>query len=125
MERPLDVLAEQVRMALSEGDISAFATLLDPHVTWGAPRARNPTCKNRNQVLDWYRRAQESGIHGEVVDVEVIGDHLLVSLLVRGSESARERGSAAQRYQVLTVRDDRIIDIVGFDDKAEALSHGR
>jgi len=105
------------------GDTSAFADLLDPNVTWGAPGARNPTCKNRNQVLNWYQRAQESGVQGSVFDVEVIGDRLLVSLTVRGTEGARERGGTAQRFQVLTVRGGRIVDIVGFDDKADALSH--
>jgi ketosteroid isomerase-like protein len=108
---------------MASEDVSAFAELLHPDVTWGAPGARNPTCKNRNQVLSWYQRAQEAGVQGSVFDVDVLGDRLLVSLSVRGTEGARERGGTALRYQVLTVRDGRIVDIVGFDDKAEALSH--
>lgn len=118
-------LAEQVKRALAVGDVSAFADLLDPDVTWGAPGARTATCQNRNQVLNWYRRAQESGVQGNVSDVEVIGDRLLVSLIVRGTEGARARGGTAQRFQVLTVRDSRIIEIVGFDDRTEALSHAQ
>ena len=42
---------------------------------------------------------------------------------LRGTEDAQERGGTALRYQVLTVRDGRIVDIVGFDDKTEALSY--
>jgi hypothetical protein len=57
--------------------------------------------------------------------VEVIGGRLLVSLTVRGTEGARERGGTALRFQVLSVRDGRIVDIVGFDDKAEALSYAQ
>jgi ketosteroid isomerase-like protein len=105
-------------------DVSTFAELLDPDVTWGAPGARNPTCKNRSQVLSWYQRAREGGVRGSVVDVDALGDRLLVSMSVQGTEGARERGGTALRFQVLTVRDGRIVDIVGFDDKAEALSHG-
>lgn len=119
----MDELAEEVRKALVAEDVSAFAELLDADVTWGAPGARNPPCKNRNQVLSWYQRAREGGIRGSVFDVAVLGDRLLVSLSVRGTEDARERGGTALRFQVLTVRDGRIVDIVGFDDKAEALSH--
>jgi ketosteroid isomerase-like protein len=119
----MDELAEQVRKALVTEDVSAFAELLDPDVTWGAPGARNPTCQNRDQVLSWYQRAQEAGVRGSVFDVDVLGDRLLVSLSVRGTEDARERGGTSLRFQVLTVRDGRIADIVGFDDKAEALSH--
>ena len=118
-------LAEQVRKAMVAGDVSAFADLLDPDVTWGAAGARNPTCKNRDQVLNWYQRAQESGVRGSAFDVEVMGDRLLVSLSVRGTEGARERGGTALRFQVLTVRDGRIVDIVGFDSKADARSYSR
>ena len=42
---------------------------------------------------------------------------------LRGTENARERGGAALRYQVLTVRNGRVVEIVGFDDKAEAMNH--
>jgi ketosteroid isomerase-like protein len=118
-----DELAERVRGALVAGDVSAFTDLLDPNVTWGAPGAKTPTCQNRKQVVRWYQRAQESGVQGTPFDVEVLGDRLLVSLTVRWTEGARERGGTALRYQILTVRNGRIVDIVGFDTKAEALSH--
>lgn len=123
MANTMDELVGRVRAALAAEDLSAFTGLLDPDVTWGAPGARSPACKNRNQVLAWYQRGREAGVRGSVVDVEVIGDRLLVSLSVRGTENARERGGAALRYQVLTVRKGRIVDIVGFDDKAEAINH--
>ena len=42
---------------------------------------------------------------------------------VQGTENARERGGAALRFQVLTVRSGKVVDIVGFDDKTEALSY--
>jgi hypothetical protein len=119
----MDELAAQVRKALAAEDVSAFADLLDGNVTWGAPGARNPTCKNRSQVLSWYERGREAGVRGSVFDVEVLGDRLLVSMNLRGTEGARERGGTALRFQILTVREGRIVDIVGFDDKAEALSH--
>ena len=119
----MDELAAQVRKALAAEDVSAFADLLDPNVTWGAPGARNPTCKNRSQVLSWYKRGREGGVRGSVFDVEVLGDQLLVSMTLRGTKGAHERGGTALRFQILTVREGRIVDIVGFDDKAEALSH--
>ena len=60
---------------------------------------------------------------GSAYDVEVLGDRLLVSMSGRGTENARERGGAALRFQVLTVRSGKVVDIVGFDDKTEALSY--
>ena len=42
---------------------------------------------------------------------------------VRGTENARDRGGAALRYQVLTIRSGKVVEIVGFDDRTEALSY--
>ena len=123
MARSMDELAELVRRAMVAEDLSAFTDLLDPDVTWGAPGARNPSCKNRSQVLKWYQRGRDAGVRGSVQDIEVLGDRLLVSMTVRGAETAEGRGGAALRYQVLSVRRGRIVDIVGFDDEAEALSY--
>jgi ketosteroid isomerase-like protein len=119
----MEELARQVGIALGASDLRAFTELLDPHVTWGAPGARTPTCQNRNQVLAWYQRGRESGTRVQVSDVAVMGDRLLVSLTLRGTDAAQERGGAALKWQVLTVRGGRIIDIVGFDDRTEAIAH--
>ena len=122
MAPTMDQLASQVRQAMAAEDLSAFSELLHPDVTWGAPGA-DPGCRSRGQVLAWYQRGREAGVRGSVFDVEVMGDRLLVSMSVRGTEDAQERGGKALRYQVLTVRDGRVVDIVGFDDKAEALTY--
>jgi len=124
MTDTMEETAALVRRALAAEDVEAFAELLDPAVTWGAPGATNPTCKSRDQVLAWYQRGRDAGVRGSVYDVEVLGDRLVVSMSVRGTESAQERGGAALRFQVLTVRSGRIVDIVGFDDKADALAYG-
>jgi hypothetical protein len=123
MTKDMDEIAVLVRNALAAEDLSAFTELLDPAVTWGAPGARNPTCKNRSQVLSWYKRAQDAGVRGSVYDVEILGDRLLLSMSVGGTENARERGGTALRFQVLTVRSGKVVDIVGFDDKTEAVSY--
>jgi ketosteroid isomerase-like protein len=123
MTKDMDEMAVLVREAMVTEDISAFTDLLDPDVTWGAPGARNPSCKNREQVLAWYQRGRDAGVRGSVNDVEVLGDRILLSMSVRGTENAQERGGAALRFQVLIVRSGRIVEIVGFDDKAEALSY--
>jgi ketosteroid isomerase-like protein len=123
MTKSMDEMAALVRQAIAAEDFMRFSDLLDPDVTWGAPGARNPSCKNRNQVLAWYQRGRDAGVRGSVYDVDILGERLLVSMSVRGTENAQERGGAALRFQVLTVRDGRIVEIVGFDDKAEALSY--
>ena len=116
----MEGLARQVQMALDGGDLSGFSELLDPAVTWGAPGAKSPSCQNRSQVLSWYQKGQAAGVRAVVSEVTVHGDRLLVSLTVRGSGEAEERGGAALRWQVLTVRQGRVVEIVGFDDHEDA-----
>ena len=41
-------------------------------------------------------------------------------LEVTGTPMARQAGGAAQRWQALTLRGGRIVDIPGFDDRAAA-----
>ena len=120
-QRDVEALAQQVRIALEAADLSAFRDLLDPDVHWGPPDA--PGCKNRDQVLAWYLRGRESGARAHVSEVVVLGDRILVGMTVHGTQEARERGGVALRWQVLTVSGGRVVDIVGFGDRDDAVNH--
>jgi ketosteroid isomerase-like protein len=121
----MEALAHQVRLALEAADLSAFTDLLDTDVHWGPPDARQPTCRNRDQVLAWYRRGAESGVRAEVSETVVFDDRILVGLRVRGRGGANEQGGAVPRWQVLTVRDGRVVEIVGFDARTDALARAQ
>ena len=120
-------LALHIAAALDAADLAAFSDLLDPEVHWGPPDAASPTCQTRDQVLSWYRRGREAGTRARVSETTVLGDRILVGLRVTGLQAAgtrtpADRGGEAQRWQVLTVRDGRVIDIVGFDTRREAMA---
>ena len=93
----------------------------DPNVTWGAPDDPKPSCTNRKQVLAWYQRRRNAGVRARVTEFEMHGDRILVGLRVAGTLDAQERGGEADRWQVLTLREDHIVDIRGFDDRDEAV----
>jgi ketosteroid isomerase-like protein len=116
----MERIAGQVRIALEAADLSSFSDLLDPDVRWGPPGDPSPPCQNRKQVLAWYQRGRDAGTRAQVSEISVLGDRILVGLVVAGTEAARERGGRATRWQVLTVRDGRVVDIVGFDQRSEA-----
>lgn len=125
MSEPTDSterVARQVRRALQAADLAGFSDLLDPKVRWGPPGDHSPPCKNRQQVLAWYQRGKESGATAQVSEVTVLADRILVGLIVTGTRAARERGGNATRWQVLTVRDGLVVEIVGFDQRMEAVS---
>jgi ketosteroid isomerase-like protein len=119
--RSLEGLARQVRIAYESGDVASFAELLDPNVRWGPPGDPAPPCQNREQVLAWYERGSQAGMTARVSEVSVLGDRILVGLMVADSKASKQRGGAAARWQLLTVREGRVVDIVGFEQKSEAL----
>jgi ketosteroid isomerase-like protein len=57
---------------------------------------------------------------GEVTEVVVGDGALLVGLRVTGTEEAPETGGIAERWQVLRIRDGRVVDIRGYPDRTEA-----
>jgi SnoaL-like domain len=113
-------LSERIRSALQSGDLDAIRDLLDPAARWGAPEGPNDAdCRNRDQVLAW-ASARAAGARAVVTEVTTGAGAFLVGLHVTGTAAAGETGGAAERWQVLTVRGDRIVDIRGFDDRAAA-----
>jgi ketosteroid isomerase-like protein len=114
-------LTGRVRLALQSGDLDAIRDLLDPAARWGAPEGpHDADCRNRDQVLAWWARARAAGARAVVTEVTAGAGTLLVGLEVTGTPTAREEGGAVRRWQVLTVRDERITDIRGFGDRAAA-----
>jgi hypothetical protein len=119
-------LTERVRFALESGDLDAIRDLLDPGARWGAPEGPNDAdCHNREQVIAWWASARAAGARAVVTEVTAGAGTLLVGLQVTGTPAAREAGGVAERWQVLTVRDDRIADIRGFDDRKAAAARAR
>jgi hypothetical protein len=116
----IEHIAQQVAMALQMADLRAFADLLDPNVRWGPPGDPSPPCKSRQQVLAWYERGREAGTRAQVSETTVVGDQILVGLVVSNAGDAAGLGGQATRWQVLTVIDGRVADIVGFEQRSEA-----
>jgi hypothetical protein len=47
---------------------------------------------------------------------------ILVGLAVTGNEAADENGGEVERWQVMTVRGGRVVDIVAYDERSEAVA---
>ena len=114
-------LAGRVRSALESGDLDAIRDLLANGARWGAPEGPGEgDCRNRDQVIAWWASARAAGVRAVVTEVITGPGTLLVGLDVSGTQAADEAGGTARRWQVLTVKGDRITDIRGFDDRTEA-----
>jgi ketosteroid isomerase-like protein len=115
-------LAATVRSALESGDLEAYGELLAPDVRWGPPGDDVWGCHNRTEVLAWYAAARGEGMSAEVDEVVAVPGALIVGLRVSRPGGPVDGGSRT-RWQVLTVRDGRITDICGFDDRETARAY--
>jgi hypothetical protein len=62
----------------------------------------------------------EAGATATVSEISVRGDHLLVGLVVHGLGGSHQPEVRSLRLQLLTVRDGRVSDIVGFQSREDA-----
>ena len=114
-------LAARVKYALESGDLAAIGDLLAADARWGAPEGPGEfDCRNREQVIAWWAGARAKGARAVVTEVTAGAGTLLVGLDVTGTPAADEAGGTARRWQVLTVVDEQITDIRGFEDRAAA-----
>ncbi len=113
-------MAARVARALGEADLDAIRDLLAADVRWGQHDDIEGGCQNRREVLTWYRQRRAAGTRARVTEVVPHGEDLLVGLVVTGTRAAIDEGGEAHRWQVLSIKDGLIIDIRGFDDRAQA-----
>ena len=112
-------IARQAFDAIARGDFDAITELLDPEVKW---HGGNPAdgCQNRRQALAWIRGRgdRQAGPLPELVDVIEAGDRVVVIM----QPPATDEEPAPQRTANLaTFRDDRVVEMVHYDDAAAAL----
>jgi len=118
----MEAIAARIQTALAATDVTEFSDLLHPGVRWGGPDDPNPGCHNRQQVLSWYQRGRDAGVRAEVTECLVFDSRVLIGTRIRGNDLADEAGGEVDRWQVFTVRGGQIVDIVGCDNRPEALA---
>lgn len=118
-------LADRVRSAFDTADIGAIRELLDEKPRWGDPSESIPACQSRSDVIEWYRDAIVQGMRARVSETAQIGDCIVVGLKVTGARNSLDTADETERWQVLTVRRSRIVEIRGYDDRAAAFAYAR
>jgi ketosteroid isomerase-like protein len=104
-------LAREGYGAALRGDLSRLEELLDPDVRWhGGDPAAPGACRDRQQALVFISRAIDAQRIGELVDVEEVGDRVLVVMCPRRGAGEPPELTA----NVTTFRDGRVIEIVHY-----------
>jgi hypothetical protein len=106
----------RAREVIESGDFEAFATLLAQDVVWVGV-APGQLCRNRNQVLDTFRRALEAGLTSKP---EILAESDEFMVIDPHVEPALELNPGL--HQVLVIgEDDRVIEMRDFPDRRTAL----
>ena len=111
-------LARHLETAARDLDLDLLGSLLHPAVRWTG------LCRDRAQVLDWYRAVLAEGTEATVRSVEVDRDAVLLGLAVSRRAQGARPAPPQPLYQVFTVRDAQIVEIRGYPDRDSALTRG-
>ncbi len=105
--------------AVVTGDLDAIGEFLDPDVKWhgGDPSAAG-ACTNREQALEFIRRARSRRRVGELVDVVDAGDRVVVIM----RPPSEDGEPAALSANLTTFRDGKAIEIVHYPNPEDALA---
>ena len=113
-------IARQGYAAIARGDYDAVTEFLDPNVKW---HGGNPAdgCQNREQALAWMRGRgnRRAGPLPELIDVVQSGDRVVVVMQDPPSDDDPDPVPTAN---LTTFRDGRAIEMVHYDEVADALA---
>ena len=109
-------IARHLETAARDLDLDLLGSLLHPEVRWTG------LCKDRTQVLDWYRAVLAEGIEASVRSVEVDRDAVVLGLAVAGRATGARPAPPQQVYQAFTVDGGQIVEIRGYPDRRSALA---
>jgi ketosteroid isomerase-like protein len=110
----MNVIAEQIRSAFAARELGVFGALLADDARWG------DDCRSRRDVVATFERLLGDGVTGDVAETATGRGGVVCRLDVHwpaGSDSNRR----ATVFQAYFVRDGRIVEIRGYDDRESAL----
>jgi len=113
--------------AYARGDTDAMLEAVDPDLEWTFldPAFADPeprVCHGRHELEYALRRQAAAGLRSELVEVVGDGDRVLVVIRTPGIGAARAYSQSDLSYDVVTVRDDRVVAMRACRDRDEALA---
>jgi ketosteroid isomerase-like protein len=105
--------------AALRGDLDTLRGLLDPEVKWhgGDPSAQG-SCRNRDEALEFMRRARRRAARAQLVDVLDAGEKVVV--ITRGRDAGD--GPARASANLTTFREGKAVEMVHYPNVDDALS---
>ena len=119
MSRTLALLQAAYQRAGRDG-VDAVVDLLDPQVEWLAAQPGRWDCHNRGQVLETFRRQYDHGVRADFGEPIEAGDKVILDVRAYRRDEQGNTTDQQRLWQVLTIRDGKIVRIQDYTDQATA-----
>jgi hypothetical protein len=119
MADAMTALADRIRAAFASRDFDSFGELVADDARWGDDDHPN-RCRGRGDVLANYRRLVDEGVTGDVTETATGPAGVMCELRIEWPEDA-DTSRPTTLFQVFMVRDGRVAEIRGYDDRESAL----
>jgi ketosteroid isomerase-like protein len=122
-----ETLIRDAYEAYARGDIATLLDAVDPDLEWTYldPSQSDPlpqTCHGRKEFEHGLRRQASRGLRSQIEEVVAQGDKVLVTVRTPGADQFRARPTGDLNFDVITVRDGRIVALRACRDREQALA---
>jgi ketosteroid isomerase-like protein len=107
--------------ALRRGECDDAAELLDPKITWQGLR-EDWVCHGREEVIQTFRWGLEKRRDVDALEFTRAGDQVVLGARGPSLTEVGDEPLEGQIFNVFTLRDGRIVRIVDYRDRGEALA---
>jgi ketosteroid isomerase-like protein len=113
--------------AYARGDVATMLGFIDPDLEWtyldpGLEDPEPQVCHGRHQLETALRGQTERGLGSELEEVLGVGDQAMIVVRTPGVDAYRLRQADDRNYDVLTLREGRIVAIRACRDREEAMA---
>jgi ketosteroid isomerase-like protein len=120
-------IVREVFLAYDRGDFARMMDFVDPGLQWTYldPGLTDPPPQvgyGREELEEAVRRQAALGLRSELEEVVAAGDQVIVVMRTPGLDQHRGRRADDRTYDVVTVRDGRIVELHACRDHSEARS---
>ena len=118
-------IVREAFLAYDRGDFAHMMDFVDPGLRWtyldpGLADPRPQVCRGREELEKVLRRQATLGLRSELEEVVAAGDQVILVMHTPGLDQHRGRQCGDRTYDVVTVRDGRIVELHACRDHGEA-----
>ncbi len=120
-------IVREAFLAYDRGDVARMMDFVDPDLDWtyldpGQEDPQPQICHGRGELEKALRRQAELGLRAQLEEVVAAGERVILVMRTPGIDEHRHRQADERTFDVVTVRDGRIVGLHACRDRGEARS---